>query len=88
MLKSIADVCDRKSCVCSTHGADYLKVAEERVRSAHHKVDKARLEGLKQQDLFLGIEIAAETIKNEDLRDAVSETELDEKSLSVLNAFS
>ena len=55
MLKSVADQCDRNSCICSSHGADFLKLAEERVSEAHHKIEKARTKAKKEQDLFLGI---------------------------------
>ena len=77
VLKSVADQCDRNSCICSSHGADFLKLAEERVSEAHHKIEKARTEAKKQQDLFLGITTDIppkdddDQIKNEESSDLV-----------------
>ena len=56
-LKSVADSCDRASCICSTHGTDFLKVAEDRVSNAYDKIEKARDEAEKEQNKFLGISL-------------------------------
>ena len=55
-LLSTAKNCDRSACVCSIHD-EFLMIAVERLDSAVNKVEQARIEAKKEQDIFLGITI-------------------------------
>ena len=60
MLKSNAERCDRSACTCSIHD-DFLAVAKGRLDTAVNKVEKARSEAKKEQNIFLGITIPTES---------------------------